>query len=56
LGVKKRMFFELFADTGAKKRGPELAGSLIRTASLPSKPTVQGYLAQKKELPSLGPP
>ena len=26
----KRMFFELFADTGAKKRGPELAGSLIK--------------------------
>ena len=29
-GREKRMFFELFADTGAKKRGPELAGSLIR--------------------------
>jgi len=26
------MFFELFADTGAKKRGPELAGSLINTS------------------------
>ena len=28
-GREKRMFFELVADTGAKKRGPELAGSLI---------------------------
>ena len=28
-GREKRMFFELFADTGAKQRGPELAGSLI---------------------------
>ena len=31
-GREKRMFFELFADTGAKKRGPELAGSLINTS------------------------
>ena len=33
-GREKRMFFELFADTDAKKRGPELAGSLIRWARL----------------------
>ena len=26
------MFFELFADTGAKKRSPELAGSLINAS------------------------
>ena len=29
-GREKRMFFKLFADTGAKKRGPELAGPLIK--------------------------
>ena len=27
------MFFELFADTGAKERGPELGPSLTRVSS-----------------------
>jgi hypothetical protein len=26
---EKRVLFELFADTGAKERGPDLEGSLI---------------------------
>ena len=36
LGVKTASSLELFADTGAKKRGPELAGSLINPAPLTS--------------------
>ena len=53
VGRKKRMFFELVADTGAKKRGPELAGSLIKPSKgLPwwttiSKP--QGKTQQEEE-------
>ena len=51
-GHEKRMFFELFADTGAKKSGPELAGSLInaptirrsRTASPSTLPMEPGEL------------
>ena len=31
-GREKRMLFELFADTGANERGPELAGSLIKAS------------------------
>ena len=33
-GRKKRVFFELFADTGAKERGPDLEGSLIKPSKV----------------------
>ncbi len=35
------MFFELFADTGAKKRGPDLEGSLILVINPHEGPSVE---------------